>query len=212
MVSYAKNNSSDERIEYFVQDISVPFENLDERLKNLEGKVDLVWSNRVLHWLPEALKETAVKTIARLLKPGGRCYVNLTIQRDLTEFSSDTEKKEIDKYFNFVPHEKQMNDWRQYFHNSNLSQVNFEFTDKSWTYGSEEQREQAFSYIEGYLEKYAKNDRLGQLAPEERKSLWKKMGERVVVSVNTAYGKDPNTYPIKTMTDHYGQFSVIGVK
>jgi len=93
MVSYAKNNSSDERIEYFVQDISVPFENLDERLKNLEGKVDLVWSNRVLHWIPEELKERAVKTIARLLKPGGRSYVNLTIQRDLTEFSSDAEKK-----------------------------------------------------------------------------------------------------------------------
>jgi len=69
-----------------------------------------------------------------------------------------------------------------------------------------------FSSFEGFLEMFARNDSLAQLAPEERKSIWKKMWEKGVDSVNTAYGKDPSTVQPKTMSDHYEQFRVVGVK
>jgi ubiquinone/menaquinone biosynthesis C-methylase UbiE len=212
MVKYAKENCSDEKIEYFVQDISLPWEKLDERLKNLEGKVDLVWSNRVIHWVADKDKETTVKTIARLLKPGGKCYVNTTIQRDLNEFASEEERKEQEKFFNFVKHEKQMDIWRQHFGNAKLSHVNFELIEKKWTFDTEELRDQMFTSIGGYLQLYANNSTLDQLTPEKKKALWDKMWQMTVDAQNTPYGKNPKTSPRDEMADHYEQFRIIGTK
>jgi ubiquinone/menaquinone biosynthesis C-methylase UbiE len=212
MVNYAKENFSDEKIEYFVQDISLPWEKLDERLKNLEGKVDLVWSNRVLHWVADNDKETAVKTIVRLLKPGGKCYVNTTIMRDLTEFASEEDRKEQQKFFNFVAHEKQMENWRQHFGNAKLSQVKFELIEKKWIFDTEEQRDQMFTSFEGFLQLHANKSTLDQLAPEEKKALWDTMWQVGIDSVNTPYGKNPKTSPRDEMADHYEQFRIIGTK
>src|SRR2546426_12336322 len=76
MVDYAKKNYPDPSIEYMVQDISVQWDKLHPQIKELEGKVSLVFSNRVLHWVID--KQTMANNIARLLKPGGKFYASIT--------------------------------------------------------------------------------------------------------------------------------------
>jgi trans-aconitate methyltransferase len=45
-------------------------------LKELLGKVSLIFSNRVLHWIKD--KETAAKNMIKLLVKGGDICLNIT--------------------------------------------------------------------------------------------------------------------------------------
>jgi len=49
---------------------ALPFETLDARELRFEAEFDAVFSNAVLHWIPEA--EQVIAGVARALKPGGR--------------------------------------------------------------------------------------------------------------------------------------------
>jgi len=210
MVEYAKEKCGDERIEYFVQDISLPWDQLDEKLKNLEGKVDLVWSNRVLHWVSD--KATAAKTIARLLKPGGRCYINITLFRDVLEFEEAEEKSELVKCFNFPSHKEQSDNWDSYFKNSGLSQVNIQFIEKKWMFDNNEQKAQMFSSVYPYLTGRSTNDFLA-LPEAEKKIRIDRMVNISTKYTRTPHGKNPlNDADENDLSMYYEQFRVIGRK
>ena len=54
MIEFAKTThpgQSGHPIQYIQQDFGVDFERTDERIKALEGKVSLVFSNMALHWV-----------------------------------------------------------------------------------------------------------------------------------------------------------------
>jgi trans-aconitate methyltransferase len=138
MVEYANETYNDGTIEYFVQSIDVPWDDLDERLKKLEGKIDIIWSNRVLHWIKD--KKRAVNTIGRLLKKnGGRCYVNITLIRDLNEFATEEEKKENVKYISQPSHKQTLDNWTEYFNQCGLTKVSVNMLLKKWVYESAEE-------------------------------------------------------------------------
>jgi len=209
MVEYAKEKCGNERIEYFVQDISVPWDQLDERLKKLEGKVDLVWSNRVLHWVPD--KETAVKTISRLLKPGGHCYVNITLLWDLNKFEDEFEKKQHNKYFNFPTRKEQSENWDSCFKNCGLSQVNIHFLEKVWTMDSEEDF-QIQTSAEPYLNMVSKRD-FQELPETDKKTWYAVLTDKLCKLLQTPFEKNPKTdIDENPLQMYYQQFRVIGKK
>jgi trans-aconitate methyltransferase len=65
-------------------------------LKELEGKVSLVFSNRVLHWVED--KETAAKNISRFLATNGQIYINITAILDVTPNLSTELRENFTKF------------------------------------------------------------------------------------------------------------------
>jgi len=51
MIKFAKQNYNKPNIQYITQDIEAEWEDLRPELKALEGKVTLIFTNFVLHWI-----------------------------------------------------------------------------------------------------------------------------------------------------------------
>lgn len=208
MISYANEKHNDGTIEYFVQNFDLPWDKLDQRLKDLEGKVDLVWSNRCLHWVSD--KANAAKIIGRLLKPGGRCYVNTTLTRDLFEFCSEEEKQEYLKDVDMQTHQQQFDEWKQVFGDCGLSQVNVEMLFKDWFYPTEEDYIQMEGSALGpyFMRLVRKN-----VSQEKRQELAKKFVPKFHKAISAKYGEN-----FEQMTNYdkrqiyYEQFRIIGTK
>jgi trans-aconitate methyltransferase len=66
---------------------------LSSTLKELEGKVSLIFSNRVLYWIKD--KETAAKNMIKLLAKGGDARLNITAIPDLKPNLNDQLKKKV---------------------------------------------------------------------------------------------------------------------
>jgi len=211
MVEYADKNYNDGTIEYFVQDMNVPWEKLDERLKSLEGKVDIVWSNRVLHWVK--YKQQAVNIISRLMKKdGGRCYINTTLIRDISEFVAPEEKAEMEKVLDNPHNDKQMENWRKYFGNCGLSKVVYKELQKNWTYDTDEEFDTIeISASKILLDKLLMRD---DIPETERESIVKKYSPILMNSFCSKYGEnylDPN-FKFDGKTVYYEQYRILGVK
>ena len=76
MLDYFKQNNSAPNIRLLLQDINVEWSQLKPELRDLEGKVDLIFSNFVFHWMYEN-NENLLKNIRRLLTKNGRAYCNM---------------------------------------------------------------------------------------------------------------------------------------
>jgi len=208
MIEYADKTHNDGTIAFFVQNIELPWEMLDKRLRDVEGKVDIVWSNRVLHWLKD--KQTAANTIGRLLKKGGRCYVNTTLSRDLNEFASNEEKEENVRYLRPETLEMQLNGWKECFNNCGLSKVNTQMFLKSWVYSSiDEFREMEETTVESYAKRFLRDD----LPQNVMESVIRKYGDLFLKAFQTKFGEDFNdTKNHNPLNVYYEQFRIIGIK
>ncbi len=108
MVKFAQTNFASNSIEYLTQDISQSWDELSFTLKELEGKVSLIFSNRVLHWVKD--KETAAINMSKLLVKGGDVCINITALPDIKPHLNDELKGE----FNYIPSiDEQFELWRK---------------------------------------------------------------------------------------------------
>jgi trans-aconitate methyltransferase len=64
MIKFAEEKHNKNNIHYLLQDLSLEWNQLRPQLKALEGKVSLIFSNYVLHWIKD--KENAAKNLFRL--------------------------------------------------------------------------------------------------------------------------------------------------
>ncbi|XP_054167896.1 uncharacterized protein LOC128965274 [Oppia nitens] len=114
MLAHAVANSSDDTsIEYVLQDMSVPWLELSPRIRQLESKVDLLFSNVVLNYMSN--KRQIMEIIGRLLSSDGLFFANIVIFKDLTE-----NKQLLDSMFDERQQQllcqsidRQFNDWKQ---------------------------------------------------------------------------------------------------
>jgi len=121
MTEFAKQNHSSNTIEYITEDISKPWDQLNTTLKELEGKVSLIFSNRVLHWVED--KETAAKNIGKLLKIDGNILINISGILDLPQHPS----QEFNEVFVKIPSiDEQFEIWRNLLVNNGIE---LSFTD-----------------------------------------------------------------------------------
>lgn len=119
-IRYAKVNYSSPRIRYEVQDIALPWDELDDCIKKFEGKVDLIISNRVMHWIED--KNTAIANIYRLLKRDGSFYANISTLLDVFCDLNEEERIHYSKIIQIPTEEEQMQQFSDYF-NRNKFQV-----------------------------------------------------------------------------------------
>lgn len=94
-IKFAEKNYPSPRIRYHVSDISLPWDKLDPLIRKYENQVDLIISNRVLHWIED--KNYVIQNIFRLLKPGGMCYANITTLLDLFSDLTQDEREKFSK-------------------------------------------------------------------------------------------------------------------
>jgi len=124
MTQFARQNHSSNTIEYITEDISKPWDQLNITLKELEGKVSLVFSNRVLHWVED--KEIATKNMSKLLKTGGRILINISAIQDLSQHLS----QEFNENFVKIPSiDEQFEIWRNLLVNNGIELL---FTDHDY--------------------------------------------------------------------------------
>ncbi len=108
MIEFARNNYSSNTIEYMTQDVSRSWDELSTTFKELEAKVSLIFSNRVLHWVED--KETAAKNISRLLSNGGKIYLNITAFDDVSQNLSEELRE---KFIKIPTIDEQFEIWRK---------------------------------------------------------------------------------------------------
>ncbi|XP_054155699.1 uncharacterized protein LOC128954156 [Oppia nitens] len=92
MISYArkhnntidgKDNPNNHIIEYVVQDMSVDWPAMCPQIRQLESKVDLIFSNYALQYIPD--KQQLMQTFSRLLSTGGTVFANIFLYNDLNK-------------------------------------------------------------------------------------------------------------------------------
>jgi SAM-dependent methyltransferase len=125
MIKFAKTHYPASNIAYVEQDIGVEWNDLNPKLKDLEGKVSLIFSNRVLHWVED--KKNAAKNLYRLLSPKGKIYTTVTTLWDLFHDLIPEEKSKIDKILKIPTEEEQIETWRKAFTESGFHNIDIEF-------------------------------------------------------------------------------------
>ena len=70
MIAFAQqNHKSVDSVEYWTQDMSLSWDELTPRVRELEGRVSLIVSNIALHWIKN--KSQLMAVLCRLLATGG---------------------------------------------------------------------------------------------------------------------------------------------
>ena len=122
VIEYAKQHYSAQNIQYLIGDMNVEWNQLTPELRELEGKVDVIFSNFVIHWM-YTNHENLLKNIYRLLTRDGEVYINaVSIPRPVKSTTG------VLKYFlkNFPPipsGSEQIEKWCQSFETNNLQVI-----------------------------------------------------------------------------------------
>ncbi|XP_054167902.1 uncharacterized protein LOC128965281 [Oppia nitens] len=119
MLAYAVANSSDDTsIEYVLQDMSVPWLELSPRIRQLESKVDLLFTNLTLNYMSN--KRQIIEIIGRLLSSDGLFFANIILSDDLNDkqlLNSQTEDRQQQQQQRqqllYHSIDRQLNDWKQ---------------------------------------------------------------------------------------------------
>jgi len=195
-------------VEVFVQDISEPWEKLDVKLREVQGKVDVVWSNLVLHWTNYDFRAIVASNIVRLLRPRGRVFIHAELIPNFNEFLPKVEKEKNEKLLKIPSHEEQEKKWQDDFKNAGLSAVRVEYFPKYWEYKDfdilELLRSMAHmleTYLPPDMEKTEKNHIVEELCEYFKRSFAATAGTKLVEKIE-AYHK----------TYHYFVFRITGQK
>ena len=144
-IKYASHHYTSPRIVHQVDDISLPWDELSPKIRQLENRVDLIFSNRVLHWIEN--KQQAIENFYRLLKQnnnsgqnsnGGTLYANITTLLDLFYDLTLEEKVHYDQLLNIPTEEQQVEQFRSLFIRNHFLVIDIESSVLRQIYPGEE--------------------------------------------------------------------------
>jgi len=152
-IKYAAHHYASPRIQYLAQDIALPWSQLDPKIQALEGKVDLVFSNRVLHWIEN--KNQAVANFYRLLKPNaGALYANITTLWDLFYDLTAEEKESYDRLIHIPSEDEQVDQLHALFSKNHFEDINIEASVLRQLHPSAEFKSVILPYFPNLTKKY----------------------------------------------------------
>ena len=125
MTAYARCVNSGPTIEYWLQDMGVPWDELSDDIRQLEGKVELIFANFSLHYILD--KSRLLSICARLLSTGGSIHANSVILPDLNQKLPADERRD-----NYLSVDQQLVVWRQALADNRLIVDEFEVVDHVW--------------------------------------------------------------------------------
>ncbi|XP_054167744.1 uncharacterized protein LOC128965115 [Oppia nitens] len=115
LLAHAVANSSDDKtVEYVLEDMSVRWLELSPRIRQLESKVDLLFSNLVLSYISN--KTQLMEIIGKLFSSGGLFFANIAINKDLNDkqlLDSMYEDRQQKQQLLCHSTDRQLNDWKQ---------------------------------------------------------------------------------------------------
>ncbi|XP_054161670.1 uncharacterized protein LOC128959693 [Oppia nitens] len=137
MIDYCRRQDSDllsppSGVEYVLQDLSLPWNQMSESVGQLAGQADLIFSNFVLHFIPD--KHQLLDILSRLLATdgGGSLHANLLIVADLTDrITTAVPLLDGTKHL-YLSADKQLSIWRQALEANGLTIDEFRVTDSEW--------------------------------------------------------------------------------
>ncbi|XP_054161676.1 uncharacterized protein LOC128959698 [Oppia nitens] len=133
MTNYADTNNKGETIEYVTQDMSVGWHELSPGVRELESKVDLIFSNFVLHYIPD--RQQLVNTFSRLLSTtgsGGVLHANIIILADLNKKLVKTNSGYQPLKMWYQSCDKQLAEWEQSLRDNQLVIKEFKVIEDIW--------------------------------------------------------------------------------
>lgn len=130
MVQYAKDNCTNSRCSFYVQNMSSPYDQWDEVLrKKVTNNVDIIFSSYAIHWVQQM--DHLSRNIYQVLKPKTGAFIGNLIYcgNIVTAANNDTESNLIRKCLNY-PNEKQyISDWLFAFKELKFSQITLRYTE-----------------------------------------------------------------------------------
>ncbi|XP_054161828.1 uncharacterized protein LOC128959835 [Oppia nitens] len=138
MISYARNHNTDDTIEYVLQDMGVGWLEMCPQIRQLESRVNLIFSNFTLQYMPD--KWQLMATCNRLLSissGGGIFHANVIILPDLNKklvtnnTNTTNDPNKLPKQW-YQTSEKQLDDWRQSLSDNHFLIHKFQIIDSIW--------------------------------------------------------------------------------
>jgi hypothetical protein len=105
-----ESNNSLSQTECIVQDIGTVWEKVDEKLKQLYGKVSVVSTNFSLTWIKDKGIETAAQNISNLLSDDGIVVLNI-VYDDIFKKLTQEKKTEIEKLLKYPTEQELIGKW-----------------------------------------------------------------------------------------------------
>jgi hypothetical protein len=99
MINFAQKYNRTPNMDYIVQDFGVKWDQFDEILQKISGKVSVVFSNYAMAWIWDT--DSCAHNIWKLLSPNGVLVANILYDGDIFQHLSPNEKK---KAFELVPY------------------------------------------------------------------------------------------------------------
>ena len=109
MIQFANENHKRPTIEYIVQDFGQDWHEFNSALKQIEGKVSLIFSNITLHWIDN--KENVGKSFQKLLSKDGLVYVNVYAIQGFNKHLDEEQVKYNERLIKIPSFEEQMKIW-----------------------------------------------------------------------------------------------------
>ena len=125
-ISHCKQINRVKTVEYEIQDLSVEWDQFRSDLKRqLEGKVELIFSNFTLHFIPN--KRQLLEVISRLLAPNGIIHANFIVISDLNKKLPINDRKP-----EYLSVDQQIDIWRESIVDNGLKIKEFSVVDAVW--------------------------------------------------------------------------------
>ena len=136
MIEFAEQNNigNNNNIQYLTQDLGLEWTDLRTELKEMEGKVSLIFSNQCLHWI-YTKKDNVIKNMFRLLSKSGRIYSLVTCLPNPSDRIPNKFLSYIFGKFSAVPSkETQEKEWTESFKREGFQIIQYKYIDSKFAY------------------------------------------------------------------------------
>ncbi|CAG2101349.1 unnamed protein product [Medioppia subpectinata] len=113
MIDFSIQNNTKPSIDYQLEDISKPWDELSADIRALEGKVSLVFSNSTLMMIQN--KSTFVHNLRRLMADNSYAFTSFVLIHNFTTKLSPEERSECEKWIKIPDYDKQVSIWTDVF-------------------------------------------------------------------------------------------------
>lgn len=135
MIEFAINNNNRPNITYLVQDFSIEWDKLRPELRELEGKVDMIFSNYTFQWLE--YKNNTANNIYRLLNSNGKIFSE--VLNSVVKFS-DEDRSKYANVMSVPTLSEQIERWQSAFRDAQFKEIRVTTQKKKFTRPKDEQQ------------------------------------------------------------------------
>ncbi|CAG2115700.1 unnamed protein product [Medioppia subpectinata] len=113
MIDFSIQNNTKPSIDYRLEDISKPWDELSADIRALEGKVSLVFSNSTLMMIQN--KSTFVHNLRRLMADNSYAFTSFVLIHDMSAKLNPKLRSECEKWIKIPDYDKQVSNWTDVF-------------------------------------------------------------------------------------------------